>query len=89
MSDSSNADPNPPGVPPPATADTAPPATADTAPPVDRGDEEERTDVIEAMAVYSADGQVDDASGGDAAAARLQADEIGQPELDREPHGPS
>ena len=50
----------------------------------------ERRDVLDAMAVYSADGQADDASGNDAAAgAALPRDTHSQPEADREPHGPS
>jgi len=50
----------------------------------------ERRDVLDAMAVFSADGQADDASGNDAAAgAALPRDSGSQPEADREPHGPS
>ena len=50
----------------------------------------ERRDVLDAMAVYSADGQVDDASGNDAAAgAALPRDSHAEPEPDRQPHGPS
>jgi hypothetical protein len=57
----------------------------DDAPP-----EGERRDVLDAMAVYSADGQVDDASGNDAAAgATLPRDGESDPEPDREPHGPN
>ena len=52
--------------------------------------EGERRDVLDAMAVYSADGQADDASGNDAAAgAALPRDSHAEPEPDREPHGPS
>lgn len=52
---------------------------------------DERPDVREAMAVYSAEGQADDETGGDAAAgARLDTSEAaGAAEDDREPHGPS
>jgi hypothetical protein len=50
----------------------------------------ERRDVLDAMAVYSADGQADDASGNDAAAgSALPRDSSSEPEADREPHGPS
>jgi hypothetical protein len=50
----------------------------------------EQRGVLDAMAVYSADGQVDDASGNDAAAgAVLPRDSHAEPEPDREPHGPS
>ena len=50
----------------------------------------ERRDVLDAMAVYSADGQADDASGNDAAAgAALPRDSHAEPEPYREPHGPS
>jgi len=50
----------------------------------------ERRDVLDAMAVFSADGQADDASGNDAAAgAALPRDSHAEPEPDREPHGPS
>ena len=51
-------------------------------------DPEARPDVLAAMAVYSADGQADDETGGDAAAGA--ATTPGQPraEEDREPHGP-
>jgi hypothetical protein len=46
--------------------------------------------VLDAMAVYSADGQADDASGNDAAAgAALPRDSHAEPEPDRQPHGPS
>jgi hypothetical protein len=59
----------------------------------DTGEDEpdgERRDVLEAMAVYSADGQADDVSGNDAAAgAALPRDGRSDPEPDREPHGPS
>ena len=56
----------------------------------DTGEETERRDVLDAMAVFSADGQADDASGNDAAAgAALPRDSGSQPEADREPHGPS
>jgi hypothetical protein len=54
----------------------------------DRGDEEERPDVLAAMATYSADGQADDASGNDAAAGARQPQEDSGGEGDREPHGP-
>jgi hypothetical protein len=54
------------------------------------GDSGERRDVLDAMAVYSADGQADDASGNDAAAgAALPRDSRSEPEPDREPHGPN
>jgi len=54
------------------------------------GQDGERRDVLDAMAVFSADGQADDASGNDAAAgAALPRDSGSQPEADREPHGPS
>lgn len=54
------------------------------------GPDGERADVLDAMAVYSADGQADDASGNDAAAgAALPRDSHAEPEKDREPHGPS
>jgi hypothetical protein len=59
----------------------------------DTGEDEpegERRDVLDAMAVYSADGQADDASGNDAAAgAALPRDGLSDAEPDREPHGPS
>jgi hypothetical protein len=56
----------------------------------DTGEDEERRDVLDAMAVYSADGQADDASGNDAAAAAaLPSDGSSDPEPDREPHGPN
>jgi hypothetical protein len=59
----------------------------------DTGEDEpegERRDVLDAMAVYSADGQADDVSGNDAAAgATLPRDGRSDPEPDREPHGPS
>ena len=52
--------------------------------------EGERRDVLDAMAVYSADGQADDSSGNDAAAgAALPRDSHADPEPDREPHGPN
>ena len=54
----------------------------------DTGEGGERRDVLDAMAVNSADGQADDASGNDAAAAGPR-DSGAQPEADREPHGPS
>jgi hypothetical protein len=43
------------------------------------------------MAVYSADGQVDDETGGDALAGALYGDELPEPDEgdDREPRGPS
>lgn len=54
-----------------------------------RGDDEERPDIRDAMAAYSADGQSDDETGGDAeAGARVTPGEP-LPEDDREPHGPS
>ena len=50
----------------------------------------ERRDVLDAMAVYSADGQADDPAGNDAAAgAALPRDSGSEPEPDRLPHGPS
>lgn len=50
----------------------------------------ERRDVLDAMAVYSAEGQADDVSGNDAAAgAALPRDGRSDPEPDREPHGPN
>jgi hypothetical protein len=56
----------------------------------DTGEESERRDVLDAMAVYSADGQADDASGNDAAAgATLPRDSASEPEPDRQPHGPN
>jgi hypothetical protein len=68
----------------PRTSDLDVPLRADT------GEGDERRDVLDAMAVYSADGQVDDPSGNDAAAgAALPRDSSAQPEPDREPHGPS
>ena len=61
------------------------PITSDTG-----EDETERRDVLDAMAVYSADGQADDPSGNDAAAgAALPRDSASEPEPDREPHGPN
>ena len=48
---------------------------------------EQRTDVEGAMATSSADGQVDDRTGGDAAAAERDPGESSV-EGDREPHGP-
>jgi hypothetical protein len=56
----------------------------------EKSPEGERRDVLDAMAVYSADGQADDVSGNDAAAgAALPRDGRSDPEPDREPHGPS
>ena len=55
----------------------------------DDADGGERRDVLDAMAVYSADGQADDASGNDAAAGAALPRDGSQPEPDREPHGPS
>ena len=53
------------------------------------GETAERPDVESAMAVYSADGQADDETGGDAAAgARVDPGESSV-EGDREPHGPA
>jgi hypothetical protein len=48
-------------------------------------------DVLAAMAVYSADGQVDDETGGDALAGAQYGDELPEPEEgdDREPRGPN
>ena len=63
---------------------------ADTPIMSDTGEDGERRDVLDAMAVNSADGQADDASGNDAAAAAAGPRDSGsQPEADREPHGPS
>ena len=55
----------------------------------DDADGGERRDVLDAMAVYSADGQADDASGNDAAAGAALPRDGAQPEPDREPYGPS
>jgi hypothetical protein len=55
----------------------------------DDADGGERRDVLDAMAVYSADGQADDASGNDAAAGAALPRDGAQSEPDREPHGPS
>jgi hypothetical protein len=56
----------------------------------DKGDQGEDQQVLDAMATYSADGQVDDASGNDAAAgAASSPGSSGESEGDREPHGPS
>jgi hypothetical protein len=48
-------------------------------------------DVLAAMAVYSADGQVDDETGGDALAGAMYGDELPEPEEgdDGEPRGPA
>jgi hypothetical protein len=55
----------------------------------DTGESGERSEVLDAMAVYSADGQVDDATGNDAAAgAALPSADEPESEPDREPHGP-
>ena len=53
---------------------------------VDPGDE--RTETRDAMAVYSTEGQADDETGGDAAAAAA-VDPGESVEGDREPHGPA
>jgi hypothetical protein len=55
----------------------------------DDADGGERRDVLDAMAVYSADGQADDASGNDAAAGAALPRDGEQSEPDREPHGPN
>jgi hypothetical protein len=56
----------------------------------DTGESDERSDVLDAMAVYSADGQADDATGNDAAAgAALPSADTPEAEPDREPHGPN
>lgn len=69
--------------------DASPPTSADGGFVSDKGDAEQRPDVLSAMAVYSGDGQVDDASGGDAAQALAQPQEEGGEEPDRMPHGPA
>jgi hypothetical protein len=51
-------------------------------------EEEERPDVERAMATYSADGQGDDETGGDAAAGAVTEPGSARGEGDREPHGP-
>jgi hypothetical protein len=58
-------------------------------PPVSHVEPEERPDVLAAMAVYSADGQTDDASGNDAAEGARKPVEGPVEEPDREPHGPN
>ena len=56
----------------------------------DTGEQDERQDVLDAMAVFSADGQADDPSGNDAAAAlNASPRESGESQGDREPHGPN
>jgi hypothetical protein len=53
-----------------------------------KGDDEDGA-VQEAMAAYSADGQVDDETGGDAKAGAETAPGRARGEGDREPHGPA
>jgi hypothetical protein len=72
-----------------AGLDASPPASADGGFVSDKGDVEQRPDVLAAMAVNSGDGQVDDASGGDVAQTLLQAQEDDAAEPDRMPHGPA
>jgi hypothetical protein len=56
----------------------------------DKGDQGEDQRVLDAMATHSADGQVDDASGNDAAAGAASSPRSsGESGGDREPHGPS
>ncbi len=55
----------------------------------DKGDGGQRDDVLSAMAVYSGDGQVDDASGNDVAQVLMQPQESDADEPDRMPHGPN
>ena len=56
----------------------------------DKGEQGEDPQVLDAMATYSADGQVDDASGNDAAAGAADSSRSsGESEGDREPHGPN
>jgi hypothetical protein len=69
--------------------DASPPASPDGGFVSDKGDAEERPDVLSAMAVYSGDGQVDDATGGDVAQVLMQPQEDGDEEPDRMPHGPA
>ena len=69
--------------------DARPPASPDGGFVADKGDAEERADVLSAMAVYSADGQADDASGNDVAQVLMKAQEDGSEEPDRMPHGPN
>lgn len=54
----------------------------------ERGDEEERPDIIAAMATHSGDEQNDDETGGDAAAGARTAPHEPPAEDEREAHGP-
>lgn len=69
--------------------DASPPASPDGGFVADKGDAEQRPDVLSAMAVYSGDGQVDDASGNDVAQVLMQTQEDSGDEPDRMPHGPN
>jgi len=69
--------------------DASPPASPDGGFVADKGDAGQRSDVLSAMAVYSGDGQVDDASGNDVAQALMQPQEDSVDEPDRMPHGPN
>lgn len=69
--------------------DASPPESPDGGFVSDKGEAEQRPDVLSAMAVYGGDGQIDDASGGDVAQVLMQAQEEGQDEPDRMPHGPA
>ena len=69
--------------------DASPPASPDGGFVSDKGDDGQRDDVLSAMAVYSGDGQIDDASGGDVAQTLMQQQESDPDEPDRMPHGPA
>lgn len=70
------------------TRDASPPESPDGGFVADKGDGGQRGDVLSAMAVYSSDGQADDASGNDAAQALMQPQDDASAEPDRMPHGP-
>jgi len=56
----------------------------------DKGEQGENEEVLDAMATFSADGQVDDPSGNDAAAGAASSPRSsGESQGDREPHGPN
>lgn len=69
--------------------DASPPTSPDGGFVSDKGDAEQRPDVLAAMAVNSGDGQVDDAGGGDVAQTLMQTQEDDAAEPDRMPHGPA
>ena len=71
-----------------AELDASPPASPDGGFVSDKGDGAQRGDVLSAMAVYSGEGQADDASGHDVAQVLMQPDEGAGAEPDPNPHGP-